>query len=63
MKNKKLIYLVIIIGFALLILNISELDFENIKKGPFAGIISDIFLILAMIVTLRDLNKNEKETN
>jgi len=40
--------------------NISELDFENLKKGPFAGIISNVLLILAMGFTLFDLKKKRE---
>jgi len=45
----------------LLILNITDLDFENIKQGPFFGIISNSLLIILMIVNIRDLKKVEKE--
>jgi hypothetical protein len=72
MKNKKIgilklnkmtkqtwAYIVIIVGFMLLIWNISELDFDNLKKGPFSGIVSNILLIAAMIVSIRNLKKKE----
>ncbi len=43
-------------------MHISELDFDNLKKGPFSGIVSNILLILAMIITIRkDKAKKEKE--
>ncbi|WP_407557859.1 hypothetical protein [Winogradskyella sp. 4-2091] len=55
-------YLIIIAGLILLIMHISELDFDNLKKGPFSGIVSNILLILAMIITIRkDKAKKEKE--
>ena len=44
-----------------MIYNISELDFDNLKKGPFAGIVSNILLILAMLLTMRDIKKKEQE--
>jgi len=47
----------IIASIALMIYNISELDFNNIQKGPFAGIVSIFFLILAMLVTIRNKKK------
>jgi hypothetical protein len=40
-----------------MIYNILELDFDNLKKGPFAGIVSNILLILAMLLTMRDIKK------
>ena len=59
MTKKTGAYIIIFLGFVLLIWNISELDFDNLKKGPFSGIVSNIFLILAMIVSIRDLNKKQ----
>ncbi len=52
-------YIVIIAGLILLVWNISELDFDNLKKGPFSGIVSNILLIAAMAVSLRDLKKKD----
>ncbi|HAB28133.1 hypothetical protein [Xanthomarina sp.] len=60
MKNFYFIYFIIFASIALMIYNISELDFNNIKKGPFAGIVSNVLLILAMLVTIRDIKKKEK---
>jgi len=40
-----------------MIYNISELDFDNLQKGPFTGIISNVLLILSMIFTIRELKK------
>jgi hypothetical protein len=42
-----------------MIYNISELDFNNIQKGPFAGIVSNVLLILAMLFTIRGVKKKE----
>lgn len=44
-----------------MIYNITELDFNNLKKGPFGGIVSMVLLILAMILTLRDIKKDENK--
>lgn len=43
-------------GSILLIMNISEMDIGNIEKGPFLGSISNILLIAAMAVSIRNLN-------
>ncbi len=59
MKKIYLIYLVIIISIVLMIYNISELDFNNLKKGPFFGIVSNVLLILGMIFIMRDVKKKE----
>jgi len=52
-------FIVMIAGLLLLIWNITELDFNNLGKGPFSGIISNILLILAMIISIRDLKKHK----
>lgn len=52
-------YIAMITGLILLIWNISELDFNNLGKGPFTGIVSNVLLILAMIISIRDLKKGE----
>ena len=59
MTKKTGAYIVLFLGFILLIWNISELDFNNLRKGPFSGIVSNILLMLAMIVSIRDLNKKQ----
>ncbi|WP_157663296.1 hypothetical protein [Polaribacter sp. SA4-12] len=61
MKKFYFIYFIIISSIALMIYNISELDFNNLKKGPFAGIVSNVLLILAMLITIRDIKKKENK--
>lgn len=61
MNRKTKVYTVLFISILLLIWNISDLDFDNLKNGPFAGMVSNIFLILAMAVTFSDLKKMEKK--
>ena len=58
MTKKTGAYIVLIAGLILLIINISDLDISNIKKGPFSGIVSSLLLISAMIISIKDLNKN-----
>jgi len=58
-EEMKKIYFIIFASIVLMIYNISELDFNNLEKGPFAGIVSNVLLILAMLVTIRDLKKKE----
>lgn len=59
MTKYHFIYLIIVASIILMILNISGLDFNNIELGSFAGIISNLLLIIAMIITIRDLRKKE----
>ncbi|GGZ94494.1 hypothetical protein [Algibacter mikhailovii] len=61
MTKKYSIYFIIIAGIVLMIYNISELDLDNLKKGPFAGIVSNILLILAMLLTMKDIKKQENK--
>jgi hypothetical protein len=51
--------IIMVLGIVLLIFNLTELDLNNIKfdKGPMAGIISNILLIVAMIVSIREMRK------
>ena len=60
MTKKTGAYLLMAAGLILLILNITELDFSNLQKESFVGIISNVLLILAMIISVRDLNKKEE---
>lgn len=57
MTKKTGAYIVMIVGLILLIINISELDFSNLKNGPLFGIVSNVLLILAMLLSVRELNK------
>ena len=61
MKKFYFIYFIIFASIVLMIYNISELDFDNIQKGPFAGIVSNVLLILAMLFTIRDIKKKENK--
>ena len=59
MKRIHFIYLIIIASIILMIFNILELDFDNLKKGPFAGIVSNILLIIAMFLNIKEMKKKE----
>ena len=63
MKKINFAKAILFVGIILLILNITDLDFENFKQGPYFGIISNILLIILMVVNIRDLKKVEKEKN
>lgn len=54
---------IIIAATVLLIINIYDLDldFNNIKNGPFSGIVSNLLIIIAMILTRRDIKKRESK--
>jgi len=55
-------YIVLILSFVLLIWNVYQLDFDNLKNGPYSGIFSNVLLMLAMIISIRDLNKINRES-
>ena len=54
-KNRKIfIYSIIVASVILLGFNLTRLDFDERKNnhGPIAGLISNVFLIFAMIIAL-----------
>jgi hypothetical protein len=62
-KNKFVkiaVYSILLVSTALLIWNISLLNFENLKSNQYASIISNICTITAMILVLFGLRKNVK---
>lgn len=61
MNRKKVAYFVIFASLILLVFNLSEFNFNNLKENHYAGIASNLLLILAMIVTIRELNKSQKK--
>jgi ABC-type phosphate transport system substrate-binding protein len=61
MSRKKITYILIILSAILLIVNISNLNFKNLSENNYLGIVSNVLLILAMIFTARDINKDEKK--
>jgi len=65
MNKKRGALLIMGIGISLFIFNLTEFDLNNIKfdKGPLAGIISNLLLIIAMIVSVREMKKNKNDEN
>ncbi|GAA3568449.1 hypothetical protein GCM10022395_18020 [Snuella lapsa] len=59
MKTIHFIYFIIFGSTVLTIYNIIELDFNHPHKGPISGIVSNLLIILAMLVTIRDTKKKE----
>jgi hypothetical protein len=59
MNRKIIAYFLIFASLILLIFNISELNFDNLKENRYASIVSNLLLILAMIFTIRDINKKK----
>ena len=51
--------LIIIAGIILLILNLANIDINSFEasKGPLSGALSNVLLILAMIVSIREMKK------
>lgn len=59
MNRLRIAYFVLIVSFLLLILNLSELDFNDFSKNRYSGSVSNLLLIASMIVTIRDLKKQK----
>lgn len=61
MDRKKIAYILLFLGVILLIVNICSLNFKNLKENSYFGIGSNLLLILAMILTIRGINKSERK--
>ena len=57
MKKIILAYFLLFTSLILLILNIYSLDYNNLQKGNYWGIISNLLLMFGMAVNIRDLKK------
>jgi hypothetical protein len=57
MSKLKLAYFLLAGSTLMLIINIYNLDFNDLKNGNYFGIISNILLILGMIINIKDLKK------
>lgn len=60
MNRKKIAYILLILGIVLLIVNISLINFKDFNENNYFGIGSNLLLISAMILTIRGINKQEK---
>jgi hypothetical protein len=60
MNKLKLAYFLLIASAILLVINIYNLDFQNLRNGNYWGIVSNLLLMIGMIINIRDL-KNRKE--
>ena len=60
MNKFKLAYFLLFASLILLILNIYLLDFNNLQKGNYWGIISNLLLMFGMVVNIRELKKGVK---
>jgi hypothetical protein len=57
MSKLKLAYFLLAGSTLMLIINIYNLDFNDLKNGNYFGIIYNILLILGMIINIKDLKK------
>lgn len=57
---KKLAYILIILSSIIIAVNIYDTDFENLKLTSFLNSISSVLLILAMIISIKNINKQSK---
>ncbi|APD07512.1 hypothetical protein UJ101_02008 [Flavobacteriaceae bacterium UJ101] len=59
MKKRYFNYLIITASFVLLILNLLNLDFDDLLNENYLGIISNILLIIAMYISLKDNSRKD----
>jgi hypothetical protein len=57
----KLAYFLLIASLILLIVNIYGLDLNNLQKGNYWGIVSNLLLLFGMIINIRDLKKGAEK--
>ena len=62
MTKKKGAYIIIFLSLGLLVFNIYNLDTANLSLGSFSGVVSNLLLILAMVLSIRAMNKNSDDT-
>lgn len=60
MNKLKLAYLLLIVISILLLIDIYNLDFSNLKNESYWGIITSILLLFSMIINIRDIKNIEK---
>lgn len=60
MNNLRWIYFILIGSIILLLVNIYRLDFNNLKNQTYWGIASNIFVIIAMLLNIKNIKKHKK---
>jgi hypothetical protein len=60
-NRKKISYIVLISSFILLIINLLDFDYYDLKNNKYSMILSNILLIIAMTFNIKQLNKNKNE--
>lgn len=60
-NRKKISYIVLISSFILLIINLLDFDYYDLKNNKYSMILSNILLIIAMTFNIKELNKNKNE--
>jgi Mg2+/citrate symporter len=61
MNRQKLSYFLLIASSILLLVGICKLDFNNLQKGNYWRIITNLLLMIAMIFNIRNFNKSKEE--
>ncbi len=61
MNKLKFAYLLIIGSLILLIINVYNLDFDNLKKENYWGIVSNLLLVVGMTLTIKGIKNREKK--
>lgn len=58
-KRKKIALILLYMSLALLVANLYNLDYANFNYKDLFGPLSNVLLILAMYLTIHDVNKND----
>ena len=59
MEKRNLVYLVLIASLILLVINLYLIGLENIFSLKILSPLSNLLIIIAMLLTIREINKNK----
>jgi len=61
MNREKIAYFLLIISFVLLIINVYTIGFDNLSSN-FLNPLTNVLLIIAMLLTIKDINKKKTDS-
>ena len=59
--KRNIAYFLIAVSFVLLMVNLSDFNFDDLSQNKYSGIASNLLLILATILTIINKNRTEKK--
>jgi hypothetical protein len=59
MNRKNIAYFLLIVSLILFVINIFEIGFDNLFTSKILRPLSNVLLVIAMALTIRDINKKK----